>query len=232
VNCGFACRLGYRAPVPSAPMGGHPGAAQTRLPDPVPLHSASRAARPRQRRQGPRTPGPAPPGHRPPPPGRPTQAGTRRPDPARRGQPRAPQSPLVVLHGDPADATWLASAAARRRVDLPALRTRATAAGRSGAAADRPPGHREPSLGLSAHRGRTAPAWHAGLSHRDPFDAVPPRAGPCPAAHDHHLARVPAPAGRRDRRVRPASPSTSSGCGGCTSCSSSNSTPDGSIWPA
>jgi hypothetical protein len=48
---------------------------------------------------------------------------------------------------------------------------------------------------------------------------------------DHHLARVPAPAGRGDRRVRPASPSTPSAYGGCTCCSSSSWAPGGSTWP-
>ncbi len=116
-------------------------------------------------------------------------------------------------------------------VDLPASWTRAVAAGRQRAATDRSPRHGEPPLGLPAHQGRAAPTRRAGPGHRDPLDAAPPWARPCAAALDHHLAGVPAPAGRRARRLRPASPSTPSGCDGCTCCSSSNWTPDGSTWP-
>jgi putative transposase len=50
------------------------------------------------------------------------------------------------------------------------------------AAADRPPGDREPALGLPADQGRAAPAWRAGLGDRDPRNASPPRPGPRAAA--------------------------------------------------
>jgi hypothetical protein len=84
---------------------------------------------------------------------------------------------------------------------------------------------------LPAPQGRTPAAWRARLRHRDPVHATPPRAGSGAATHDHHLAEVPAPAGRWDGGVRPASPSTPSGCAGCTCCSSSSWTADGSTWP-
>src|SRR6266508_2422891 len=57
--------------------------------------------------------------HRAPPPGSATQAGTSRPSPARRDQPRAAQVPLVLLPRHPADAAALAPAADRGSVDLP-----------------------------------------------------------------------------------------------------------------
>ena len=70
------------------------------------------------------------------------------------------------------------------------------------AAADRPPGQGEPALGLPAHPGRTAAARRAGLGHRDPHHAAPPRARPGTAPGGHDVAGVPAPAGRRDPRLR------------------------------
>jgi GNAT superfamily N-acetyltransferase len=67
-----------------------------------------------------------------------------------------------------------------------------------------------PPAGRSAARRTCAPAW------------------PCPTAHDlDHLARVPAPAGRRDPRVRPAAPSTPSGGGGPCGWSSNWTHPAG-----
>ena len=96
----------------------------------------------------------------------------------------------------------LASAAGRRRLDLPAPRNRATAPGPGTAATDHPPGQGEPALGLPAHPRRTATPRRSGLGDRDPHDAAPSRAGPHTAANGHHLAGVPAPAGRRDRRLR------------------------------
>jgi transposase len=65
------------------------GAVETRLPHAVPLHPAARPARPRESRQGPGDPRPASPTHRAVPPSPASQAPTRRPSPARRGQPRA-----------------------------------------------------------------------------------------------------------------------------------------------
>src|SRR5512132_18509 len=70
-------------------------------------------------------------------------------------------------------------------------------AGRWRAAVDRPPGQGEPALGLPAHQGRATPAWCADLSDRHPHHPAPPRIRPGPAAHDHHVAGVPTPAGRR-----------------------------------
>jgi hypothetical protein len=69
-------------------------------------------------------------------------------------------------------------------------------------AADRPLGQGEPPLGLPAHQRRAATAWHARLGNRHRHHAAPPRAQPGATADGHHLAGVPAPAGRRDRGVR------------------------------
>jgi hypothetical protein len=123
VNCGFACQLGYRAAALTAASEATLRAAQTRLPDPVSLHPAAPAARPRGR-QGPRDPGPTPPAHRAAPPGPTAQAGTCRSGPERRGQPRAATSPLVLLPGHTPDLAALASPPGRRRLDLPTSRTR------------------------------------------------------------------------------------------------------------
>jgi len=227
LSCPFPCQRGYRAPDPQRHLETISRAAQTRLPHAVPLHPAPRPARPRRRRQGPGDPGPAPAAHRPPTPAPTTQAGTRRPRPARRHQPPPATRPLVVLLRHPGHPAALASPPGRRRVDLSAPRPRTATAGRRRTAADHPPRYREPALGLPAPQGRTPAAWRARLGHRDPVHTAPSRAWPGTATHDHHLAEVPAPAGRRDRRLRPASPSTPSGCAGCTCCSSSNWTPAG-----
>jgi putative transposase len=48
------------------------------------------------------------------------------------------------------------------------------------AAADHPPGQGEPAVGLPAHQGRAAPARHAGLGHRDPYDLRCQRLDPAP----------------------------------------------------
>jgi hypothetical protein len=127
-----------------------------------------------------------------------------------------------VLPHHAADAVALAPAAGRRRVDLSASPSRTPTAGRRHAAADRPPGHGESPLGLSAHPRRAAPAWHAGVSDRDPHDLAPPWAGSCPTAGEHQLARIPATASCRDPRPATSLPSTPSGCGGCMYCSSSS----------
>jgi hypothetical protein len=46
--------------------------------------------------------------------------------------------------------------------------TGTTASRSRAAAADRPPGQGEPSLGRPAHPGRAAPAWRARFGHRGP----------------------------------------------------------------
>jgi hypothetical protein len=232
LNCRFAGWLGYRAARPQRPTEGHPGAAQTRLSDPVPLHPAARAAGPWRCCQGPRDPGAPSPADRAAPPDPTTQVRTCRPRGARRHQPRLAPGPLVVLPRQAGDAAALAPAAGRRRLDLPAPRHRATATGPGAAAADRPPGHREPALGLPAHQGRAAPARHPGLGNRDPHHAG--AVMDWTRRHD----RRPRPGGRSCASRRPASwpatssPSTPSACGGCMCCSSSNWPLAGSTWPA
>jgi hypothetical protein len=85
-----------------------------------------------------------------------SQAPTRRPGPARRSQPRPAEITLVVLPRAARDAVALASAAGRRRMDLPVAPDRAAAAEPRCTAVDRPPGQGEPDLGLSADQGRVA----------------------------------------------------------------------------
>jgi putative transposase len=58
-----------------------------------------------------------------------------------------------VLLRQARDVAALAPAAGKRRLDLPAPRTRPTATGPGAAAADRPPGQREPSLGYQRIQG-------------------------------------------------------------------------------
>jgi putative transposase len=82
-----------------------------------------------------------------------TQIRTCRPRCARRHQPCVAPSPLVVLPRQAGDAAALAPAAGRRRPDLPAPRTRATPAQPGAAAADRPLGQGEPSLGYQRIKG-------------------------------------------------------------------------------
>ena len=178
-----------------------PHAPQARLPRAVSLHPAARAARPWRRRQRPRALGATPPARGAAPPDSTAQARTRRSGAARRRQPGAAPRPLVVLLGAARDVAALASAPDCRRVDLPTPDRPATAQP-GGAAADRPPGQGESALGLPAHPRRAATPRHAGIGHRDPHDAAASRAGPGTATHGHHLAGVPAPAGRRDRRLR------------------------------
>ena len=168
VSCRFAQQLGYRRPVVNAAAEAILGAAETRLPDPVPLHPAARPARPRRRRQGPGDPCPAPPAHRPPTKGLTTQAGTSRPCPARRDQPRPTPSLLVLLLPHATDAAALASAAARLGLDLSPPCIGPAAAGCRRPATDHRPGQGEPALGLPAHRGRAPSTRRAGLGHRDP----------------------------------------------------------------
>jgi hypothetical protein len=107
-----------------------------------------------RRRQGSGDPGAAPAARRAPPPGSTTQARACRPRLACRDQPRAAQVPLVLLLGHPTDAAALAPAADRRRVDLPASRTRTTAAGPGRTSADRPPRQGEPALGYQPIKGQ------------------------------------------------------------------------------
>jgi hypothetical protein len=57
----------------------------------------------------------------------------------------------------------------------------------------------EPPLGLPTDQRRAPTAWRARLGDRDPHHAAPPRTGSSATADGHHLAGVPAPAGRRDR---------------------------------
>jgi putative transposase len=128
--------------------------------------------------------------------------GPGRPGPARRGQPGAAQVPLVVLPRHARDAAALAPAARGRCLDLPASPVRPAAIGPGCPAADRSPGQGEPTLGLPAHPGRAAAPWRARLGDGDPHHPAPPWAGPRPTARGHHLAGVPAPAGRRDRGLR------------------------------
>jgi hypothetical protein len=122
--------------------------------------------------------------------------------PARRGQPRVAQSPLVLLLRPAGDVVALAPPAGRRRVGLPASPDRPTTTGPPYPAADRPSRRGEPLVGLPAHQGRTPPAWRAGLGHRDPNNAPPPPPRPGAAAGDQELAGVPAPAGRWHRGLR------------------------------
>jgi hypothetical protein len=136
-------------------------------------------------RQGSGDPGATPPAHRAAPPAPTTPAGARRSSPARREQPRAAPRPLVLRPRQARDAAALAPAAGRRRLDLPASPTRTTLTRHRYGAADRPLGQGEPLVGLPAHPGRAAPAWCAGLRHRDPYHAAP-QAGPRAAAAEAH----------------------------------------------
>jgi hypothetical protein len=131
-----------------------------------------------------------------------SQAGARRSGAARRDQPRPTKVSLVVLPRPTGDAAALAPAACRRRLDLPAPPDRTASAEPGGAAADRPPGQGELRLGLPAHQGRAAAPGDLGLGNCSPHDTAPSRARPSTAADGHHLAGVPAPAGRRDRGLR------------------------------
>ena len=153
-------------------------------------HPAARPARPRRRRQGPGDPCPAPPAHRPPTKGLTTQAGTSRPCPARRDQPRPASSLLVLLLRHATDAAALASAADRRGLDRSPSCIGPAAAGCRRPATDHPPGQGEPVLGLPAHQGRAPSTRRAGLGHRDPFHAPPLRAGPGPTAGHHTTWRA------------------------------------------
>ena len=121
---------------------------------------------------------------------------------ARRGQPRPAKISLVLLPCSTGDAAALASAAGRRCLDLPAPPDRTASAEPGGAAADRPHGQGESHLGLPAIKGELQRLGILGLGNRSPNDAAPPRARPSTAADGHHLAGVPAPAGRRDRGLR------------------------------
>jgi hypothetical protein len=142
-----------------------------------------------------------------------TQAGTRRPRPARRDQPRPAPSPLVLLDRHATDAAALAPTNDHRSMDLPTPRARATAPGPRRAAANPPPGQGEPPLGLPAHQGRAPSTRRAGLGNRDPFYAPPLRAGPGPRRATttwRAFLREQAPASS----PATSSPSTHSGCDG------------------
>ncbi len=121
------------------------------------------------------------------------------------------RAPAVVLLRQPRHAAALAPAAGRRRLDPPAPPARATTTRPGTAAADRPPGQREPPLGLPAHPGRTSTAWRGRLGDRDPHHAAPPRPGPllhrrhrlaATALHPvlHRTRHPPGPPGRGDRQ--------------------------------
>jgi len=75
-------------------------------------------------------------------------------------------------------------------VALPAPPTRATATRPGAAAAHRPPGHQEPSVGLPAPSGGTVAAGRTGVGGRDRHHAAPSRTGSDAAADEHHLAGV------------------------------------------
>jgi hypothetical protein len=139
---------------------------------------------------------------RPPSPDSTSEAGAGGSGPARRGQPRAAAVPLVVLLREARHVAWLAPAAGRRRVDLPAPPDWPATAGPGGPTTDRSAGQGESPVGLPAHQGRTPAAWHARVGDRDPFDASPSRARAGTQAGKQHLASVPAPANRPDRGVR------------------------------
>jgi putative transposase len=70
---------------------------------------------------------------------------------------------------------WAGTGGWSPALDRLAPRNRATATGPGAAAADRPLGQGEPTLGLPAHQGRAAPARHPGLGNRDPHHAAPRR---------------------------------------------------------
>jgi hypothetical protein len=154
VSCRFAQQLGQRRPVVNATAEAILGAAETRLPDPVPLHPAARPACPRRRRQGPGDPCPAPPPHRPPTKGPTTQAGTSRPCPARRDQPRPAPSLLVPASSSRHRRCCAGIGSDRRGLDRSPSCIGPAAAGCRRPATDHRPGQGEPALGLPAHQGR------------------------------------------------------------------------------
>jgi hypothetical protein len=88
------------------------------------------------------------------------------------------------------DAVALASAAGRRRVDLPAPPDRPATAGSGGAAADRPPGQGAPLLGLPTDQRGAPTAWRTRLRDRDSHNDAPPQAGSSATADGHHLTEV------------------------------------------
>jgi hypothetical protein len=105
--------------------------------------------------------------------------------PTSRCAPRAAPSPLVVLPRAARDVVALASAAGRRRVDLPALPDRPAAAEPRGTAADRPPRQRRTPTGATSparanvnrlacrpRRPRSARRWAATGSARAPRRAT------------------------------------------------------------
>jgi hypothetical protein len=122
--------------------------------------------------------------------------------PACRRQPHPAQSPLVVGLRHPGDAAGLAPAPGRRHLDLPPPWSRATITRRGRPAAHRPPGQRQPPLGLPAHPRRSAAPGRAGLGIGDPQYPSSLPARPSATADDHDLAGGPSPAGRRHRRLR------------------------------
>jgi len=181
--------------------------------------------------QGPGTSRPASPAQRARPPSPTTEAGAHRPGDARRPQPRAASSPLVLFLRQARNAAWLASAADRRCLDLFPSWIGPAAAGCRRSATDHPPGPRESSLGLSAHPGANS----NGLAYesRQPRSAqrsdvmgpIRPREGRPRRGGRSSDSRPPGSSPATSSRSRP------SGCGAYTCCSSSSWTPGGSIWP-
>ena len=226
LSCQLARASRGRVTPPPTPFGGYPACCRSSLT----WHSAAppncSSCWPAATPQRPGDPGSPPPTRRAAPANSTPQAPARRPRPARRVQPGTAALPLVVLLRAARHAAALASAAGRRCLDLPHQPGRPPL-DQELPVADHPPGQREPALELPAHPRRTATPRRSGIGDRDPHHAAPSRAGSDAAANGHHLAGVPAPAGRRDRRLRPASRSTRSGCAGSTSCSSSIWAPAG-----
>jgi hypothetical protein len=231
-TCELAVRIRRGAVVwrPTDRLGGPLRAVEVRLPHLVPLHPAIGAAGPRRCRQGPGDPGAPSPAGRAAPPNQTTQARSCRPGGACRHQPRLAPSPLVVLLRQARDAAALAPAAGRRRLDLPAPRNRSTSARPGAAAAHRPPGPGEPTLGYRRIQGEllrlgmhvSATAIRTTL-RRHRLDPTPrPTTTTWRAFVRQQAAGIVA---------CDSSPSTPSGCGGSTSCSSSNSALAGSTWP-
>ena len=160
--CELAVRIRRGAVVwrPTDRLGGPLRAVEVRLPHLVPLHPAIGAAGPRRCRQGPGDPGaPSPAGR------------AARQTPRPRFEP-ADRAVLAAISRALPRARWSCFLVRpetllgwHRRLDLPPPRNRATPTRPGAAAADRPLGQGEPTLGRPAHQGRAAPARHAGLGH-------------------------------------------------------------------
>jgi hypothetical protein len=188
--------------LPSSRCGGRlPGAANTRLPDAVPVHPAARDGCPRQRRKGSGDPCPAPPTRcAAPPTPRPKLEPTDRALLAAisRVLPRSRWSCFLVKpetllrwHRRLVAGVWTYphDQTGRPPLDREVLQLII------------PPGQGEPSQGLPAHQGRTPAPGHRGLGHHHPYDAASAWVGSRASAGGHQLAGIPASAGHRDRRL-------------------------------